>query len=98
MAMRAVFGGLALLMMVGTWATGSAHDEPGQRIYEGKCRHCHGEEGRGGKGPALIPFEWSDQRATELIRRPVCDMPPIPASELSDAEVAQIAAYLRRIK
>ncbi len=66
--------------------------------YEARCSQCHGSEGRGAKGPSLVPFEWSYQQALELIRQPVCDMPPIPASEVSDAEVAQIVEYLKRIK
>jgi hypothetical protein len=45
-----------------------------------------------------VPFEWSEQRALELIRNPECDMPPMSASEVSDAEVAQIVAYLKTIK
>jgi mono/diheme cytochrome c family protein len=45
-----------------------------------------------------VPFYWSDEQALELVRQPVCDMPPMSAAEVSDAEVAQIAAYLRTIK
>jgi len=33
-----------------------------------------------------------------MLRYPKCDMPPIPESEVSDAEVAQIVAYLKTIK
>jgi mono/diheme cytochrome c family protein len=90
---------VALPIAAGFWAVPSAAaDEPGQRIYEEKCSRCHGAEGRGGNAPRLVPFEWSDQRALDLIRRPECDMPPIPASEVSDADVAQIIAYLKTIK
>jgi len=79
------------------WAIAHA-DEPGQRVYDGKCGQCHGAEGRGGKGPRLVPFEWSYERALELVRRPLCDMPPISESEVSDAEVEQIVAYLKTVK
>ena len=98
MAKRMVFGGLVLLIAVCTWTNGRAADEPGQLVYENACRQCHGAEGRGGKGPRLVPFSWSYERALDLIRHPVCDMPPIPESELSNAEVAQIVAYLKTIK
>jgi mono/diheme cytochrome c family protein len=67
-------------------------------VYEGNCKRCHGPEGRGAQGPSLIPFSWSYEKALDLIRHPVCDMPPFPESELSDAEVAQIVAYLKTIK
>jgi hypothetical protein len=45
-----------------------------------------------------VPFDWSYETALELIRRPLCDMPPIPESVVSDAEVAQIVEYLKTIK
>ncbi len=66
--------------------------------YEDKCSQCHGAEGRGGKGPASCRSSGAMQRALELVRHPLCDMPPIPASEVSDAQVAQIVAYLKTIK
>lgn len=94
---RMVTGWLVLLIAGCLWTTGKAADDPGQRLYESKCSQCHATEGRGGKGPRLVPFEWSYERALELIRKPVCDMPPIPESELSDEEVAQVVAYLKSV-
>ena len=94
-----VFGCLVLAMAVCAWTIGRAAEDPGERVYDRKCRQCHGPEGRGGKGPpALIPFYWSYEKALDLVRRPVCDMPPIPESDLSDAEVRQIVAYLKMMK
>ena len=96
--MRHLATGWLVLLIVGSlWATGSAADDRGQQLYENKSSKCHGTEGRGGKGPRLVPFEWSYERALELIRKPVCDMPPIPESELSDEEIAQVVAYLKTI-
>ena len=98
-AKRIVVGGLVLVMAVCTWTIGRAAEDPGERMYDGKCRQCHGPEGRGGKGPpALIPFNWSYEKALDLIRRPLCDMPPIPEEDLSDAQAAQIVAYLKTMK
>ena len=97
MAKRMVFGGLVVLLVVFTWTIGRAAEEPGEGVYEGKCRRCHGPEGRGAQGPTLVPFKWSDEKALDLIRRPVCDMPPFPESDLTDTEVAQIVAYLKTI-
>ena len=86
-------------MAVCTWTAGSAAEDSGERLYEGYCRRCHGTEGRGTtQGPSLIPFDWSYAEALELIRHPVCNMPPVPASVLSDAQVAQIVSYLKTIK
>jgi len=87
------------VIAVCSWTVGSAADDSGERLYDGYCRRCHGVEGRGTtQGPSLIPFDWSDAEALELIRHPVCNMPPVPASVLSDAQVAQIVAYLKTIK
>jgi mono/diheme cytochrome c family protein len=94
-----VFSGLIAVMAVCTWTVGRAADEAGERVYEGNCRRCHGPEGRGTtQAPSLIPFDWSYTEALELIRHPVCDMPPVPESAVSDAQVAQIVAYLKTIK
>ena len=98
MAKRIVFGGVVWLLVVFTWTIGRAAEEPGERLYEGNCRRCHGPEGRGAQGPPLVPFTWSYEEALGLVRHPLCDMPPIPESELGDAEVAQIVAYLKTIK
>ena len=98
-AARRVLGGLTLAMALSTWAAGRAADDPGERLYEGHCRKCHGAEGRGAQAaPSLVPFNWSYDEALDLIRHPICDMPPIPASALSDAEIAQIVAYLKTLK
>jgi mono/diheme cytochrome c family protein len=98
MTKRLASAGLTLLIATCLWTIRGAADEPGQRAYEDKCSRCHGAEGRGGTGPRLVPFQWSEQRALELVRNPECDMPPIPASEVSDAQVEQIVEYLKTIK
>ena len=78
---------------------GSTADDSGEHLYGGYCKRCHGAEGRGtAQAPSLIPFDWSYAEALELIRHPVCNMPPMPASAVSDAQVAQIVAYLKTIK
>ena len=88
----------SLLIVAWTLTVGSAADGAGQHVYEAKCSRCHGAEGRGGIGPSLVPFQWSDERALKLVREPECDMPPMSADEVSDAEVAQIVSFLRTIK
>jgi mono/diheme cytochrome c family protein len=96
---RVVFGCLVAVLTVCTWTVGRAADDAGERVYDGYCKRCHGAEGRGtAQAPSLIPFDWSYDEARELIRHPVCNMPPIPESVLSDAQVAQIVAYLKTIK
>src|SRR5215212_9822277 len=98
-AKRVLFGCLVLVMSVCTWAIGKAADEPGQAVYDANCKRCHGPEGRHGPGgPTLIPFLFSYEKALDLIRYPVCEMPAFSESALGDAQVAQIVAYLKTIK
>ena len=98
-ATRALFGGLVAAIAVCAWTVGSAADDTGERLYGDYCKRCHGAEGRGtAQAPSLIPFDWSYAEALELVRHPVCNMPPMPASVVSDAQVAQIVAYLKTIK
>ena len=78
------------MMAVSTWTVGRAADNPGERLYDDSCKRCHGAEGRGtAQAPSLIPFDWSYAEALELIRHPVCNRPPVPASAASDAQIAQ---------
>jgi cytochrome c1 len=40
----------------------------------------------------------SYEKALEQIRHPLCDMPAFLETDLSDAEVAQLVAYLKTLK
>jgi mono/diheme cytochrome c family protein len=94
-----MFAGLVAAIAVPTWTAGRAADSAGEQLYDDHCRRCHGAEGRGTtQAPSLVPFDWSYTDALELIRHPVCNMPPVPESAVSDAQVAQIVAYLKTIK
>jgi len=98
-ASRAIFGGLVVAIAVAAFSAPGAAADPGERVYDGNCRRCHGPEGRGTtQAPSLIPFKWTYEEALELIRHPMCDMPPVPESAVSDAQVAQIVDYLKTIK
>jgi mono/diheme cytochrome c family protein len=95
----AVFAGVVVGMALATWTAASAADDAGERAYNEYCRRCHGSEGRGTtQAPSLVPFDWSYDEALDLIRHPRCDMPPVPESAVSDAQIAQIVAYLKTIK
>lgn len=98
-ARRIGFSGLVLMCAMSVWTIGNAaEDSPGERLYAGNCRRCHGPDGGGAQGPALVPFKWTDEKALDLLRHPVCEMPRFSESDLSDAQAAQIFAYLRTIK
>jgi mono/diheme cytochrome c family protein len=95
----AVFSVLVFVTALTALTVVRAAGDPGESLYDDHCRQCHGSEGRGTtRGPVLVPFDWSYSEALELIRHPVCNMPPIPESTLSDQQVAQIVAYLKSIK
>ena|SRR5436305_7215608 len=100
MSSKGVCAGIVAAIAVCTSIAAKSADDAGNRLYESKCSQCHGTDGhgRGNVAPPLVPFDWSYDEALNLIRHPVCDMPPIPESELSDAQVAQIVAYLKTLK
>jgi mono/diheme cytochrome c family protein len=72
--------------------------EPGRKAYDDNCRSCHGDAGRGGEAPRLVPLKWTYEEVLKRVRNPECDMPAFTTLELSDADVRQIVAYLKSIK
>ena len=70
---------------------------PGQAPYDRVCKVCHGEEGKGNAGPALVPFEMDDDALLARVREGGGEMPPISGNRVSDEEVKQIGAYLRSL-
>lgn len=99
MLIRSVFIGTFIsAMSLCALAVVQADASRGESLYAAKCAGCHGPAGRGGSAPSLVPFEWSDAQALRMVREPECEMPAIPASELSDEAVIEIFAYLKTIK
>lgn len=60
------------------------------------CYSCHGTVGQGGRGPRLAPRPLSVGAFTGFVRKPVT-MPAFSAKTISDAELADIQAYLATI-
>ena len=60
------------------------------------CYACHGTVGHGGTGPRLAPNPLDVEVLTEYLREPGA-MPAYSAEVLSDAEAADIRAYLAAI-
>jgi ubiquinol-cytochrome c reductase cytochrome c subunit len=76
--------------------TGDA--ESGRRIYSSRgCYECHGGEGQGSiltgprVGPDPIPFP----ALVRYLRQPAGQMPPYTSKVISDAELADIHAFLK---
>ena len=90
----------SFIVAMSLWALpgGQAKGSRGESLYAAQCGSCHGPDGRGGSAPSLVPFQWSDTQALRLVREPECDMPAIPASELSDEAAIEIFEYLKTFK
>ena len=95
-----ISGGLCLaaLTFVPVFARPAEEPHPGQALYDKTCKVCHGSDGQGNAGPALVPFELDDEQLLAKVREGGGEMPPISERRLSDDEVKQIAEYLRSLK
>jgi mono/diheme cytochrome c family protein len=77
----------------------SGNAQNGRRVYERDgCYECHGHLGQGGAaGKRLAPKPMAYAEFVQYCRRPTGEMPPYSAKILSDAELADIYAYLQSI-
>ncbi len=81
-------------------AGGSAEAASGQAIFKQNCSFCHGSDGRGASGPDLIRSTLVNHDVGgDLIGQVVHNgriEKGMPAFQLQDAEVRQIAAFLHQ--
>jgi len=97
MMMRKLAAGL--LFVVAAWAQ-NPNAGNGKRLFEVKaCYECHGWQGQGGlAGARLAQTKLNLQGFRNIIRNPPpSNMPPYRAAVLSDAEVANLVAYVQSI-
>ena len=69
----------------------------GEALFKAKgCYECHGVTGRGARGvaPALAPPRQSLEGFGAYVRRPAGQMPPYGSALATDANLAEIYAYL----
>jgi mono/diheme cytochrome c family protein len=81
-----------------TPAAPAGNADAGQQVFVKKgCYACHGREGQGSPttGPRLGPGPASFATFSRSIRAPRAQMPPYAAKVLSDAELADIYAFLQ---
>ena len=57
------------------------------------CRNCHGGDGEGAFGPALAGRKLTYARFRNYVRNPLGRMPAYIEKELTDQEIADLAAY-----
>jgi ubiquinol-cytochrome c reductase cytochrome c subunit len=69
----------------------------GKTLYEKySCYACHGYDGHGGPGTRLVPMRMTLPIFTAYIKDPR-QMPPYTAKVLSDAQAADLWAYIKTI-
>ena len=92
---RVWLAALAAGLVVGSLASAFASDK-GKALYvKHGCWQCHGFVGQGGiAGPALVPEVMPLEAMVNFVRNSNRSMPPYKEAILSNADMADIHAYL----
>ena len=72
----------------------------GRRLFSGACSACHGDTGKGGRGPDLTTGDWKHGGSDEDLLRNITKGIPgtqMPAIPLPDADARAIVAHLRSL-
>lgn len=79
----------------GDAAAPAGNADSGKMLYSDKtCDMCHGMAGEGGTGPQIAPPpKWSDY--ISQLREPLDKMPAFDKDAVSDAQAADIYAFLK---
>ena len=76
-------------------AAPSGNADNGKQLYTShNCDQCHGREGQGGVGPQLGPNPIPFSAFVRYTRQPSGQMPPYASDVVSDAELADMYAFL----
>jgi ubiquinol-cytochrome c reductase cytochrome c subunit len=101
---KSVVVGLALALgvvvcCVGSREAGAASAENGKALFlKVGCYQCHGTQGQGAvTGPRLAPDPLPFETLSAFVRTTSGQMPPFHTKVLSDADLADIYAYLQSI-
>jgi len=81
-------------------ATTPLQQSAGERLFTIHCAVCHGRKGQGGKGPALAVLKLVRASTYDsLIEIMSTGIPgtEMPASGLKDAQIRQLATYVRQL-
>ena len=89
---------LGAALLISSYAQDSGNADNGKKLFfKNGCYECHGTVGQGGTGPRLAPKPLAAAALTAYVRKPGGGMPPYSVKVMSDAEVADIRAYLATI-
>jgi mono/diheme cytochrome c family protein len=84
-------------MSTAAWGQSASPDAASAKtLWEGNppfCKNCHGMNGEGGFGPDLAGRGLSVSEFQHAVRKPWGVMPGFTEEQLSDAEIAGLAAY-----
>jgi len=94
--MNRLFAALLVLPLVPAAAQAQGDAAAGKTIWDGpatQCKNCHGNNGEGAFGPDLAGRKLTVAQFTRAVRQPWGIMPAFVATQVSDAELANMAAY-----
>jgi mono/diheme cytochrome c family protein len=98
---RCVGSGLAVVagLVLSYASANAASAENGKGLFlKVGCYQCHGTQGQGGSaGPRLAPDPMPFETLAAFVRTSPREMPPFHVKVLSDADLADIYAYLQSI-
>lgn len=105
---RSIARGLAVLVVISVPAaaqnseakSASGNASKGKELYNRDgCYECHGRAGQGSilSGPRIGPDPIPFSALVSYVREPQGQMPPYPSKVMSDAELADIYAFLKNL-
>jgi mono/diheme cytochrome c family protein len=76
----------------------AGNTEAGKKLYaQYGCYQCHGYAAQGGVGPRLAPRPLAFAAFSKYLRQPTGEMPPYTAKVLSNAQLADVYAFLQSV-
>lgn len=99
MGRQQVIGYAALAaLLLGHGAAGAASAEHGKAVFmKMGCWQCHGTVGQGGAGPRIAPDPLPYDTFAAFVRASSRAMPPYREKILSEADLADVHAYLQTV-
>jgi mono/diheme cytochrome c family protein len=98
--MKRFFAALLMLPLAQAAAHAQGDAAAGKALWDGpntQCKNCHGANGEGAFGPDLAGRKLTVAQFTHAVRRPWGIMPAFVAGQVSDAELANMAAYFETL-
>ena len=91
---------LVLSLAAGAGLFGQESSTAGERLFAGQCAICHGARGEGGRGPVLAKSKLlhaTDDASLHRIIRSGIPGTSMPGTGLIEAEILQVAAFVRQL-